>query len=152
MSSRIVSIDYGKARVGMAMSDEKKIIASPLATIQTEKKCQQTVERVCQKINELLKQGYQIETVVVGLPLLLSGKMSAMSDEVNEFAAKLAQFLSIPVKTWDERLTSVQADRSLREAKMNRKKRAKSVDSVSAVLILQSYLDSQKNSFFSEEF
>lgn len=138
---RILSIDYGMARIGMALSDELKMIASPLPTLQAEKKLESTVCRVASELAVLTKT-YKIEEIVLGFPLKMDGKVGLMADEVSLFADLLREHTSIPVRLWDERLTSVMADRSMREGRMNRKKRAGSVDRVAAVLILQSYLDS----------
>jgi putative Holliday junction resolvase len=137
--SRIISIDYGLARIGVARSDPMKVLASPLTTIQTERKLELTLAKVAEEIGK-----HNIEKVVVGNPLHMNGKSGCQSDEVREFASRLETLLvDIPVVLWDERLTTVQAERAMREGGMNRKKRMKVVDSVAAVLILQSFLDAQ---------
>lgn len=144
MAKRIVSIDFGLARIGVAVSDESKMLASPLTTIQSTKKMEETVKRLMIALDQDRKERkYEIEEVVVGLPLLMSGKSGLMADEVRHFITVLQQHIQAPVITWDERLTSVQADRSLREGTLSRKKRAKVVDVVAAVIILQNYLDSK---------
>lgn len=144
MGKRIVSIDFGLARIGIAVSDERKILASPLITLKTSKKMDETVKQLVQTLeNDQIARGYEIEEVVVGLPLLMSGKSGLMADEVRHFVSLLEQHIKAPIKTWDERLTSVQADRSLREGNLSRKRRAKVVDVVAAVIILQNYLDSK---------
>lgn len=134
---RILSIDYGLARIGLALSDPNKIIASPLKTLQAEKKLEQRALAVAQEI-----KCHDIETVVVGLPLHMDGSKGSQADEVEEFIRHLETHLSLPIVRWDERLTSVQAERTLRQGEMRRKKRSKVIDQVAAVLILQSYLDS----------
>lgn len=142
---RIVGIDYGMARIGIALSDEMQIIATPYQTVQTEKKTEQTAAKVVNlliQVQENLK--CEIEEIIVGLPLMMSGKTGFQADEVKHFVSLLAKSTSIPVRTWDERLTTVQAERSLRESRMTRKKRSKVVDIVSAAIILQSYLDHKK--------
>lgn len=104
----------------------------------------ETVKQLVQTLeNDQIARGYEIEEVVVGLPLLMSGKSGLMADEVRHFVSLLEQHIKAPIKTWDERLTSVQADRSLREGNLSRKRRAKVVDVVAAVIILQNYLDSK---------
>lgn len=142
--TRIVSIDFGLARIGLAVSDERKIIATAMPTIQAEKKLELTAQKVA---NELAtaseKGGYDILEIVIGLPLLMDGKKGMMADEVQQFVEMLKQHVSIPIIFWDERLTSAQAERSMREGFMRRKERAKHVDKVAAVIILQSYLDSK---------
>lgn len=142
--TRVLSIDYGLARIGMALSDESHLLASPLENLASEKKLDNTLIATLNRISQLEEQHRcTICKIVVGLPLMLSGKQGMMADEVLEFVEKLTAQFPGEVVTWDERLTSVQADRSLREFGLNRKKRAKKVDSVTAVIILQNYLDSQ---------
>lgn len=142
--TRIIGIDYGLKRIGLAYSDERKIIASPLVTLESEKKLEKTVEKLLAELGRHQNEHvYDIEKIVIGLPLMMSGKSGLIADEVKLFAALLAQASSISVETWDERLTSVQAERTLRDASLSRKKRSKIVDKVSAVIILQSYLDNQ---------
>jgi len=142
-NTRLIGIDYGVARIGIACSDERKIIASPLETIQVDRKAKQTVNQVLSHIEDHRKRfGYQIEKIVVGMPLMMSGKTGLMADEVKNFIDLLQKSLpDIPIVAWDERLTTVLAERSMREASMTRKKRSTKVDKVAAVLILQSYLD-----------
>lgn len=144
MAKRIVSIDFGLARIGVAVSDESKMLASPLTTVQGTKKMEETVKRLMIVLDKDRKdRRYEIEEIVVGLPLLMSGKSGLMADEVRHFISVLQQQIQAPIVTWDERLTSVQADRSLRESSLSRKRRAKVVDVLSAVIILQNYLDSK---------
>lgn len=140
---RLIGIDYGVARIGIACSDECKVIASPLETIQVDRKAKQTVAQVLAHLEDHRKRyGYQIEKIVVGMPLMMSGKSGLMADEVKNFIDLLQKSLpDVPVIAWDERLTTVLAERSMREAQMTRKKRSQQVDKVAAVLILQSYLD-----------
>lgn len=139
---RIIAIDYGARRIGIAYSDETQIIAAPLEVLQAEKPLKKTVEKLLKRLNRHQEElGYVIEEIVVGYPLTMSGKNSFMTDEVAHFVETLKKETEIPVVIWDERLTSVMADRTLREANLSRKRRAKEVDKVSAGIILQSYLD-----------
>lgn len=141
---RIVGIDYGLKRIGVALSDEMKIIASPQPTMEAMRKAERTVIKVAEELAQLAADNKcEIEEVVIGLPLKMSGESSHLTDEVKHFVELLREAIDIPVKTWDERLTSVQANRSLQEANLTRKRRSKMVDSVAAVIILQSYLDSR---------
>lgn len=143
--TRIVGIDFGMARMGIAISDEQKIIATPLKVFKTEKKAQATVKKLVEELKaHAIAMRYEIAEVVVGLPLLMSGKKGFLADEVMHFIGLLKEHLSVPILTWDERLSSVQADRSLREGSFTRKRRAGMVDQVAATLILQSYLDHKK--------
>jgi putative Holliday junction resolvase len=140
--SRIVGIDYGMARIGLSLSDETKIIATPLITLKTEKKIESTIKKLVEYLNQHAEAGrYQIEAIVVGMPLMMNGKKGVLADEVGHFIERLKAYFKIPIYSWDERLTSVQADRSLREGPFSRKKRAQMVDNVAATLILQNYLD-----------
>lgn len=143
VKKRILAIDYGLARIGLALSDESQMIASPLATMKAEKQSEKTVKKLLTEIIRHQKElQYELEEIVVGLPLLLSGKTGLLADEVHHFVALLKKEIPVPIYTWDERLTSVQADRAMRESgSMSRKKRAQSVDSVASVILLQSYLD-----------
>lgn len=139
---RIIGIDYGMVRIGLAVSDENKIIATPMKTFIAEKKSEQTIAKLVAFLLEHEKgYGYKIESIAIGFPLLMSGKKGLLADEVTHFVKLLQEALAVPIITWDERLTSVQADRSLREGNLTRKKRSQKVDSVAAVIILQNYLD-----------
>ena len=142
---RLVGIDFGMKRIGIALSDERQIIASPLQTVQAENKTELTIAKILVLLSQIQSaKECEIEEIVVGLPLMMSGKTGFQADEVKHFVHLLEQATSIPVHMWDERLTTVQADRSLRESQMTRKKRSKVVDIVSAAIILQSYLDLKK--------
>lgn len=140
--TRIVGIDFGMARLGLAISDETKIIASSIETLRADKKSAQTVNLLLVQLEKHQKaNNYTIEEIVVGLPLLMSGKKGLLADEVHHFVSLLKEKVSAPIVLWDERLTSVQADRAMRESSMTRKKRAQKSDGVAAVIILQNYLD-----------
>lgn len=142
-AGRIVGIDYGLARIGLAVSDERKILASGLTTLTAEKKAEATTVKLVQELTKhAAANSYTIEKIVVGMPLLMSGQRGMLADEVEHFIGLLKTHVDIPIVVWDERLSSVQADRSLREGNFSRKQRAKRVDSVAAIIILQSYLDS----------
>ena len=143
MASRILGIDFGMKRIGLALSDETKILASPLPTFQVTGKLEDTVEQLVKQYKKQeIDLRYKLETIVVGFPLKMNGKMSFISDEVTLFAQLLEDATSLPVIKWDERLTSILAERALMEGSFSRKKRAKKIDQVSAVIILQNYLDS----------
>ena len=141
---RVVGIDYGLKRIGMAISDPTQLIANPTPTIEAARKLEVTIRRVVDQITFLSKEYGAVEEIVVGLPLMMTGRSSMLADEVYHFVDKLKEAIEIPIITWDERLTSVQADRSLREANLSRKKRSKVVDTVAATIILQNYLDSKR--------
>jgi putative holliday junction resolvase len=144
LPTRIVSIDFGMARLGIAISDEQKIIAMPLMTLHVEPKTELTVAKLLRDLEKHQQLNrYTIEAFVVGMPLLMSGKVGLLADETTNFINKLKEVTSIPIITWDERLTTVMAERSMCEGTMSRKKRSKIVDKVAAVIILQNYLDSR---------
>ena len=134
---RLLGIDYGKARIGIAISDEEKIIATPLETIKNQKDYLDIILNLIKEKN--------VEKTIIGLPLLMSGKDSDFTTEVREFAKKIKTLSNIEVVLWDERLTSKEVEKFLISEKIKRKKRAKLVDSMSAVLILQSYLNYDGN-------
>lgn len=140
--TRILGIDFGLARMGLALSDERKIIASPLTVFSAEKRTEQTVVKFVAFLAQLqVEYGCEIDEIIIGLPLMMSGKHGLLADEVQHFVKILQQATPIPIKTWDERLSTVQAERSLREGNLTRLKRSKMVDRVSAAIILQNYLD-----------
>lgn len=124
------------ARIGIALSDERQIIAQPLTCIACEKSLEATVKKV---VEELAKHS-KIETIVIGLPLHMSGKESPMSEQVRKFAALLEKHTPIPIVFFDERLTTALVERALKEAEMNRKKRKTLVDALAATVILQTYM------------
>lgn len=141
-ATRIAALDYGMARIGIALSDESKIIASPLKTLTTERKSEQTASKLLKELALHQEQNnYTLEAIVIGMPLLLSGKSGLLADEVTHFIELLRKATTIPIIPWDERLTTVQAERSMRESSMTRKQRSKHVDTVSAVILLQTFLD-----------
>lgn len=143
--TRTLAIDYGMARIGIAISDEQKIIASPLMTLAAESKSEWTITKLVQQLKKHEEEyRYTIDVIVIGMPFLMNGRKGLLADEVTHFVEMLKQAVAIPIVTWDERLTTVQAERSLREGSMSRKARSKVVDTVAAVIILQNYLDSKK--------
>lgn len=138
MRKRIAAIDYGDARIGLAVSDESHFLASPLKAIPT----MRTMEETARAILTALDEKEPIEKIVLGLPLLLNGKESPSSTKVRELATWLEKHCDKTIVFWDERLTTAQVERTLKEAEMSRKKRTKYVDAMAAGAILQSYLDS----------
>ncbi len=139
---RLVGIDFGAARIGVAVSDEMKMIASPWKVVPSDKKLKVAAQNTVQALKEIeSEKGSTIEQVIVGMPLKMNGQIGLQADDVKEYVEELKALTTIPVKLWDERLTTVQAERMLREASMSRKKRSKVVDTVAATIILQSYLD-----------
>jgi putative Holliday junction resolvase len=132
---RILGLDYGRRRVGVAVSDPLGITAQPLTTWtglgETE---------LFRKIVSLIPE-MDIQAVVVGDPLTTKGERGIMSERVGRFVRRLSQIISVPVHLQDERLTSVEAQRVLRDSGEKPSRNKEAVDRVSAVLILQTYLD-----------
>ena len=128
---RIVAIDYGLKRIGVAISDAGKKIAFPLTTTSNLKGLEEA----------LAPHRSTLEKILVGLPLLLSGKDSPMTTTVRQFAEKLQTLFSVPVELVDERFSSKIADQSLRELHLKRKKRSETMDTTAATMLLQEYLD-----------
>lgn len=141
--SRILAIDYGLKRIGLAQSDERHILASQLETFFSNGKLEDTAVQLARHLKQRASDGkFSIHSIVLGLPLRMSGEMGLMADETKAFGEALEPLIAAPIVLWDERLTSVQAERSMMEGRLRRKKRAQKVDGIAAVLILQSYLDS----------
>lgn len=131
--NRLLGIDYGRARVGVAISDELRLLAHPLETISTK-------TNVVQRIAEIARER-QIEKIIVGFPRNMSGEIGQAAGEVNEFVEKLRPVVPCPIVTWDERLTTVAAERALHEAGKKVRESRSYVDQVAAQMILQAYLD-----------
>ena len=135
---RIMALDFGTKRIGIAMSDELMITAQGLDSLYRNE-LQGDLAHILK-----LTQENNVSEIVVGLPLNMNGTYSAKTKEVVVFIDELSKAVKLPVKTWDERLTSMQAERVLLEADASRAKRRKVTDKLAAQIILQSYLDSRK--------
>jgi putative pre-16S rRNA nuclease len=137
VSGRILAIDYGSRRMGLAVSDPLGITAQGLETLERKNK-RADFGRLERTIRE-----YQVREIVLGNPLRMSGQEGTQSQKVAEFAEELRQRFQLPVHLWDERLTSAEANRLLRENEVSLKRRAQAVDRMAAVLILQSFMQSR---------
>lgn len=137
VSGRILAIDHGSRRMGLAVSDALGITAQGLDTLERKNK-RADFGRLERTIRE-----YQIKEIVLGNPLRMSGQEGTQSQKVAEFAEELRQRFHLPVHLWDERLTSAEANRLLRENEVSTKRRAQAVDRMAAVLILQSFMQSR---------
>src|SRR5580765_2506745 len=133
---RILALDHGTKRIGVAISDELKMIAQPLEFIPAE-----PFAGFLTRLKEILREK-EVELILLGLPRNMDGSYGPAALKVQEFAAALRGALTIPIQTWDERLTSVQANRFLIEGGVRREKRKEKVDKTAAAILLQSYLDS----------
>jgi len=132
---RILAIDHGSRRIGIAVSDELKMIAQPLEHIPAE-----PLADFLARLQELV-QKKEVELILVGMPRNMDGSYGPAAQKVQEFVAALEGQVSVPIKTWDERLTSAQANRILIQGNVRRDKRKEKVDKMAAAILLQSYLD-----------
>jgi putative Holliday junction resolvase len=132
---RVLGLDVGARRIGLAVSDPLGITAQGLDTLQ-----RSTKRRDFDHLQRLIQE-YDVREIVVGLPLRMSGAEGIQSDKMQVFAEELRKRFRLPVHLWDERLTSVEANRLLREADLSIEKRGKAVDRMAAVLILQGWMD-----------
>ncbi|OGN53221.1 MAG: hypothetical protein A2Y28_04280 [Chlamydiae bacterium GWC2_50_10] len=139
MSLRILALDFGKKRIGAALSDPTHTLATPWLVLECRRSLKESVLLLKEKL-----AGTPLKAIVLGLPLHPSGQESELSTLARQFAAHLQEHFSLPVILWDERLTTAQAERTLKEANICRKKRAQLSDKVAAAVILQNYLDAQK--------
>ena len=133
---RILAIDHGTKRIGLAVSDELGVIAQPLEFVAAE-----PFAAFLARVKEIIREK-QVELLLVGMPRNMDGSYGPAALKVEEFTAVLRDAIAIPIKTWDERLTSAQANRLLIQAGVRRDKRKKKVDQTAAAILLQSYLDS----------
>jgi putative holliday junction resolvase len=137
LKPRILGLDVGSKTIGMAVSDPLGITAQGLRTIRRQNK------RLDFSQLRTVIDGYQVAEIVVGYPLRLSGNQGIQAEKMQHFAEELRRKFNLPVHLWDERLTSSQAHRILREAELSIKKRGQAVDRIAAVLILQSWMEAR---------
>jgi putative holliday junction resolvase len=137
-SGRVLALDVGSKRIGVAVSDPLGITAQGLDTIQRQNK-----RKDMETLGRLLKN-YEVREVVVGLPLRLSGAEGTQSEKMRRFASDLESYFGVTVHLWDERWTSTEANRLLRETDLSIQKRGRAVDRMAAVLILQSWMEAHK--------
>lgn len=136
---RIMGLDYGSKTVGVAISDELMITAQGIETVvrKDENKLRRTLARL-----EELARSYEIEKIVLGYPKHMNNTLGDRVEKTEKFKAMLERRLEVPVILWDERLTTVQANRALAEGGVLASQRKQHLDRLAAVLILQNYLDS----------
>jgi putative Holliday junction resolvase len=135
---RLLGIDYGMKRIGIALSDPDRIMTHPMETISV--KPDGSHIRIIQEII----QAYQVEKVVVGLPYNMDGTLGHAGEEVLAWGKKLEETIGLPVIFWDERLTTSEAHEFLIDLKVKGKKRKGIVDKIAASIILKNYLDTQR--------
>jgi putative Holliday junction resolvase len=132
---RVMGIDVGTVRVGIALSDESRIIAKPHVTLRREGN-----DRTAKAIAAVAAE-HGVDRIVVGLPLGLDGAEQKSSEDSRALASAIGGATGLPVVVWDERLTTAQAERALLAANVRREKRREVIDRIAAALMLQSFLD-----------
>jgi len=139
-TARVLGLDVGSRRIGIAVSDPLGITAQGLETLQRRNK-----RHDFEYLRRVIDQ-YDVKEIVVGLPLRMSGAEGTQSEKMRAFAEELAKKFKLPVHMWDERLTSAEANRFLRETELSIEKRGKAVDRMAAVLILQGWMERRATS------
>ena len=137
---RCLGLDLGSKRIGVALCDPEERVATPLTVVERSKTRAHDHANIARLVEE-----YGVEAVVVGLPLNMSGKVTAAAQSAKEETEQLRAALGIPVHLYDERLTTVTANRSLMEMEMKSDARRRVVDKVAAAVMLQAYLDHRRN-------
>lgn len=137
---RVLGLDVGSKTIGVAVTDPLGITAQGLETIRRKNK-----RLDFEQLGRLVRN-YEVSEIVVGYPLRLSGVEGIQSEKMQAFAEELRKKFGLPVHLWDERLTSSQANRILRDAELSIKKRGEAVDRLAAVLILQSWMEARQSS------
>lgn len=135
---RILGIDFGEKRIGLALSDPLGFTAQSMDTLNRQNKNQ-----VLRELSALCK-ARGVGEVVIGLPVNMDGSIGPKAKEVLDFIPKMESSLGVPVKTWDERLSSRQVDRLMTEEGLSRRKQRAKSDGLAAILILQNYLESKR--------
>src|SRR5262245_21409356 len=123
---RMMALDHGTRRIGVAVSDELKMIASPLEYIPAEQ-----MDKVVERIQQLIRDK-EVELILIGLPRNMDGSYAPAAEKVNDFIAALQPHITTPIKKWDERLTSVMANRALLQGNVRRADRKEKVDKMAA--------------------
>ncbi|MBI5820496.1 MAG: Holliday junction resolvase RuvX [Verrucomicrobia bacterium] len=134
---KMLGIDYGQSRIGVAASDETGTLALPLEQVDAE-----PLARACERIAVLARER-GVERIVVGMPRNMDGSYGPAAESVRAFIAVLKKTVSLEIVSWDERLSTAQAERAMVEADYSRKRRRAQRDALAAQLILQNYLDAQ---------
>jgi putative holliday junction resolvase len=138
---RYLCLDPGRKRIGVAVSDETGLIASPVGVIQVgERNRAQVLQQVLRYIEQ-----EEAGKLIIGLPLHMNGDEGIEAARAREFARQLSRLTKIPIDFMDERLTSVEADRLMQEAGIKRDKRKARIDARAAAIILQTYLDAERS-------
>ncbi|MBO5461616.1 MAG: Holliday junction resolvase RuvX [Ruminococcus sp.] len=136
---RIMGLDYGTKTVGVAISDALLLTAQGIETI--ERKEENKLRRTCARIEELIKE-YEVDRIVLGFPKHMNNDIGERAKKSAEFGEMLKKRIGLEVIMWDERMTTISAERVLIESDVRRENRKKYIDKIAAVFILQGYLDS----------
>jgi len=137
--ARVLALDLGKRRIGLALSDELGLTAQGLPTLE-----RTNIREDLARLSQLAAEK-NVSLILIGNPMHMSGQEGRQAEHAREFGARLEAATGLPVEFWDERLTTVQAQRVLRESGVSIEKRAKAVDRLAAVILLESYLDSLRS-------
>lgn len=135
---KILAVDYGDTRTGLAISDRTEFLASPVGTI-----TERNAERLAQKVADAVKE-QGAELVVVGLPINMNGTRGPRAEKCEEFAKMLGELVDVPVEMWDERSTTVTAHNILNTTNVRGKARKAVVDTVAATIILEGFMDHRR--------
>src|SRR6478672_7419375 len=133
---RVLALDHGTKRVGLAISDELGMIAQPLTFLPAE-----PIAELLEGLKKVVAEK-NVEQILVGMPRNMDGSYGPAAEKARKFVEQLKGALTIPIKTWDERLTSVQANRDMIQGGLRREERKLKADQTAAAILLQSYLDS----------
>jgi len=148
---RVVGVDVGAKRIGLAISDPSATLARPLGCVTVAALDATAVARVCAEVERLRDEEDGVAALVVGLPRRLNGQPNAMTAQVQAFATRLGQACGLPVTLQDERLSSHEAETLLAERIRDWRERKRALDAASAAVILQDYLDARQPTPLSEE-
>ena len=139
---RVMGLDYGSKTIGVAIRDPLGLTAQGIEIIRREE--ENKLRKSLRRIEELIKE-YQVEEIVLGFPKNMNNTIGERAEKSLQLKETLERRCKLPVIMWDERLTTVEANRTLMESKVRRENRSKYVDMIAAVFILQGYLDSKAN-------
>lgn len=137
---RVLGIDYGDKRIGIAISDPLGLTAQGVTVMEKRKSFNEDIE----ELNNIIEKYGGVDEIVVGLPKTLMGKIGKQAEKVLEFVEALKKNMECEITTWDERFTSIEAEKAMISAGLSREKRKKVIDKSAATYILQSYLDSKR--------
>lgn len=142
---KIMAVDYGDVRTGLAVCDRTEFLASPIGTIE-----ERNAQLLAMKVAHMAEQ-YEVGEIIVGLPLNMNGSKGPRAEKCQAFAELLSQLTELPVNMWDERSTTVTAHNILNETDVRGKKRKAVVDTVAATVILEAYLDFRRKKKVAEQ-